>query len=639
MEEKHQHPVVSPTENSGIIEAPIKANGSSISTTAAATPTKDNDDLQNSSSSLSTEKPDLEQTESKGLEEHAEKKRLKKEKVGRILTFIGLQVSLFLAALDNTIVATALPKIGSDFNQMAIVAWVATAYILTFDAFQPLFSKFSDIFGRKWILMFGIAVFLFGSVLCGASTTMIMLIVGRAIAGIGAAGIFSMVFVIFSDLVPLEQRGTYQGIINAVFALSSVCGPLIGGSLTDYVSWRWNFYINLPIGAVAMLVLFFFLRLPTPHGKLLDKLKRVDYAGTVIVLAFATLFLLALNFGGQEFPWNSAAVIVPLVLSILLVGLLVVVEKKFAKEPIMPPRLFTNRSVVSVILTNWFFGMTFFSAVYYLPIYFQVVRNDSAMWSGIRLIPMQLVLTVLSTIVGVTISKTGVYRPLICVGMALLTMWIGLFSLFKEDTPFSQIYGITIIGGAGLGCLFSSTIIALQASVEPKDIAVVTGLGNFARILGGALGVAISSAVLNSQLTQELPKYLPMEEAVKVIQSSEYVNHGLPAEYLTVTLRVYVESLQLIWYVLIPMAGLGFISSLFVKHHSIRSHRRAAEKKAKEDQEAADAAAAVVVNIPTNTATTENEETKEIYQVDQVEDQQAEQQQHHNTKKCEEAVV
>ncbi|KAF1796407.1 major facilitator superfamily domain-containing protein [Mucor lusitanicus] len=641
MEEKHQPSAVSPTENSGIIEAPITTNGSSISTTAAATTSKDNDDLQHSSSSLSTEKPDLEQTESKGLDEHAEKKRLKKEKVGRILTFIGLQVSLFLAALDNTIVATALPKIGSDFNQMSIVAWVATAYILTFDAFQPLFSKFSDIFGRKWILMFGIGVFLFGSVLCGASTTMIMLIVGRAIAGIGAAGIFSMVFVIFSDLVPLEQRGTYQGIINAVFALSSVCGPLIGGSLTDYVSWRWNFYINLPIGAVAMLVLFFFLRLPTPHGKLMDKLKRVDYAGTVIVLAFATLFLLALNFGGQEFPWKSAAVIVPLVLSILLIGLLVLVEKKFAKEPIMPPRLFTNRSVVSVILTNWFFGMTFFSAVYYLPIYFQVVRNDSAMWSGIRLIPMQMVLTVLSTIVGLTISKTGVYRPLITVGMALLTMWIGLFSLFKEDTPFSEIYGITIIGGAGLGCLFSSTIIALQASVEPKDIAVVTGLGNFARILGGALGVAISSAVLNSQLTQELPKYLPMEEAIKVIQSSEYVNHGLPAEYLTVTLRVYVESLQLIWYVLIPMAGLGFISSLFVKHYSIRRHKKAAEQKAKEDQEAADAAKAFVVDMPTNTVTTEDEETKEKYQVDQVEDPQVEQpqKQHQDTKKYEEAAV
>ncbi|CEP16105.1 hypothetical protein [Parasitella parasitica] len=592
MEQKNQQSLA-PTENSGIVEAPIPAtNDSSISTTAAAADTDGT----------------------------------------------WLQASLFLAALDNTIVATALPKIGSDFEQMSIVAWVATAYILTFDAFQPLFSKFSDIFGRKWILMFGIAVFLFGSVLCGASRNMIMLIVGRAIAGIGAAGIFSMVFVIFSDLVPLEQRGTYQGIINAVFALSSVCGPLIGGSLTDYVSWRWNFYINLPIGAVAMIILIFFLRLPTPQGKLSDKLKRVDYAGTVIVLAFATLFLLALNFGGQEFPWKSAAVIVPLVLSILLVGLLVIVEKKFSREPIFPPRLFTNRSVVSVVLTNWFFGMTFFSAVYYLPIYFQVVRNDSAMWSGIRLIPMQMVLTVLSTIVGVTISKTGVYRPLIYVGMALLTLWIGLFSLFKEDTPFSQIYGITVIGGAGLGCLFSSTIIALQASVEPKDIAVVTGLGNFARILGGALGVAISSAVLNSQLTQELPKVLPMEEAAKVIQSSEYVNHGLPAEYLTVTLRVYVESLQLIWYVLIPMSGLGFIASLFVKHHSIRSHRKLAETKAKEDQENADAvaAASVVVNVPTDTATVENRRLDEKVQVDQIEDQQR---QKPNIKKYEEAAL
>lgn len=180
------------------------------------------------------------------------------------------------------------------------------------------------------------------------------------------------------------------------------------------------------------------MRLPTPKSKLSEKLKRVDYTGTVIVLAFSTLFLLALNFGGQTFPWKSAAVIVPLVLSVLLVGLLVFVEKKFAKEPLMPPRLFRNRSVVSVLLVNWFFGMTFFSAVYYLPVYFQVVRNDSAMWSGIRLIPMQLVLCFISTFIGLSISKTGVYRPLICVGMALLTLWIGLTSLYDQTTPFSR---------------------------------------------------------------------------------------------------------------------------------------------------------------------------------------------------------
>ncbi|KAG1384503.1 hypothetical protein G6F60_000658 [Rhizopus arrhizus] len=509
------------------------------------------------------------------LEEPAESKpeltmREKHQTLFRVLTFIGLQVALFLSALDNTIIATALPTIGSEFNQMTIVSWVATAYMLTFDAFQPLFAKFSDIFGRKWILLFGISVFLFGSILCGAAKNMVMLIVGRAIAGIGGAGITSMVFIIISDIVPLEKRGSYQGLVNAVFALASVLGPLVGGSFTDYVTWRWNFYINLPIGAIAITLIIFFLHLPIPQSKFSDKLKRVDYTGTAIVLAFSTLFLLALNFGGQTFPWKSAAVIVPLVLSVLLVGLLAIVEKKFAKEPIMPPRLFSNRSVVSVLLVNWFFGMTFFSAVYYLPVYFQVVRNDSAMWSGIRLIPMQLVLSVISIAVGLSISKTGIYRPLISFGMAMLTAWIGLTSLYDQETPFSRIYGITIIGSLGLGFLFSPTIIALQAAVDVKDIAVVTGLGNFSRILGSALGVAISSTVLNSHLNQELAHVIPAEEAAKVLASSEYVNRGLPEQYKEATLEVYVNGLRTVWYVLIAMSGLGFLASFFVKHHPIR---------------------------------------------------------------------
>ncbi|KAI8973361.1 major facilitator superfamily domain-containing protein [Mycotypha africana] len=518
------------------------------------------------------------------VQEIEEKDSKRKKTIARVLTFLGLQIALFLAALDNTITATSLPRIGSDFNQMSIVSWVATAYILTFDAFQPLFAKFSDIFGRKWILMSGIVVFLLGSVLCGAAKSMIMLIIARAIAGIGAAAIFSMVFIIISEIVPLEKRGNYQGVINAVFALSSVCGPLIGGSFTDYVTWRWNFYINLPIGAVAMIVLFICLKLPVPKEKFSEKLKRIDYAGTAIVLVFATLFLLALNFGGQTFPWKSAAVIVPLVLSVLLVVVLIFVEKKFAKEPLMPPRLFKNRSVLSVLLVNWFFGMTFFAALYYLPVYFQVVRNDSAMWSGIRLIPMQMVICVLSTIIGLCISKFGVYRPFIIVGMGLLTLWIGLISLFDENTPWPKVYGITIIAGFGLGFLFSSTIIALQASVEPKDIAVVTGLGSFSRILGGALGIAISSAVLNSSLNQDLPSVIPRELALAVIQSSEFVNKGLPKEFLEPTLRVYVDALRLIWYVLTAMCGLGFIASFFVKHHSIRRHmKKEAQPEANQD--------------------------------------------------------
>ncbi|KAL0084765.1 major facilitator superfamily domain-containing protein [Phycomyces blakesleeanus] len=511
----------------------------------------------------------VEKVDEISIVETLDRKLAKQIKIQRILIFLGLQLALFLAALDGTIVSTALPRIGSDFNQMAIVSWVATAYILTFDAFQPLFSKFSDIFGRKWIMIFGIVVFLIGSVLCGAAQSMIMLIVSRAIAGIGGAGIFSMVFVIITDLVPLEQRGSYQGLINAVFALSSVFGPLIGGSFTDYVTWRWNFYINLPIGALALAVLMYYLKSDIPKGSMSDKLKRIDYVGTVIVLAFATLFLLAMNFGGQTFPWKSAAVIVPLVLTAILVGLLAVVESKFSKEPLMPPRLFKNRTVLSILITNWFFGITFYSMVYYLPIYFQVVRADSAMWSGIRLIPMQMVVCVGATMAGAFISKTNIYKPLIIVGMALLTLSVGLLSLFDENTGFSKIYGFTVIGGGGLGLLFSSTIIGLQASVEARDIAVVTGLGNFSRILGGALGVAISSAVLNSSLTQDLPGKIPQEYVGLIIASSEYVRHGLPAEHLAATLGVYVKALRLIWYVTTPMCGVGFIASNFIRSRKV----------------------------------------------------------------------
>ncbi|KAK4518956.1 uncharacterized protein ATC70_009183 [Mucor velutinosus] len=481
-----------------------------------------------------------------------------------LLTFGGLQIALFLAALDSTIVSTALPRIGSDFNQMSIVSWVATAYILTFDAFQPLFSKFSDIFGRKWVLIFGIVIFLLGSVLCGAAKSMIMLIVCRAIAGIGGASIFSMVFIIIADLVPLEKRGSYQGIVNAVFALSSVFGPLIGGSFTDYVTWRWNFYINLPIGAVALFVLVFFLHLPVPQGNLKDKLKRIDYVGTCIVLAFATLFLLAMNFGGQTFPWKSAAVIVPLVLTGLLVALLIFIEGKVA-EPLLPPRLFKSRTISAVLATNWFFGMTFFSMVYYLPIYFQVVREDSAMWSGIRLIPMELLIAVFATFSGLFISKTGIFKPLLPIGMGLLTLCVGLISTFGEDTSWSNVYGFTVIGGMGLGCMFSSAIIALQASAEPRDIAVVTGLGNFSRILGGALGVAISSAILNSSLTQDLSTLVPSNVVQSVLGSSEYVRHGCPPQYVETVLACYLDALRMIWYVMTAMCGVGFFLSLLVK--------------------------------------------------------------------------
>ncbi|KAI8097268.1 major facilitator superfamily domain-containing protein [Halteromyces radiatus] len=518
----------------------------------------------------------------KSVDHDLDNKAIRSKKFKRGMTFLALQVSLFLGALDGTIVSTCLPRIGSDFQEFTIASWVATAYILTFDAFQPLFAKFSDIFGRKWTLVTGICIFLLGSLLCGVAKSMIMLIICRAIAGIGSAGIFSGVFIIISEIVPLEKRGNYQGLINAVFALASVFGPLIGGGFTDNLTWRWSFYINLPIGGIALLLLILFLDMPTQKSSFVDKLKRIDYIGTFIVLVAAILFLLALNFGGEIFPWKSAAVIVPLVLTFLLACLFPVIESRFAREPILPPRLFKNRSVVSILITNWWFGLNFFAIVYYLPVYFQVVKGDSAMWSGIRLIPMQMLICVGSTSVGFLITKTGAYRPFIWFGTSIMTMHVGLISLFDVNTDFSMIYGITVVGGLGIGCMFSSTIIGLQAAVEPKDIAVVTGLGNFSRLLGAAVGIAIASSVLNSGLNERLPNLIPPEYISPVIKSSLFVRDGLPVQYQAVTLQAYADSLRLIWYIMIPLIALGILSSAFIKHYDLR---RPGQKKQKQEEQ------------------------------------------------------
>ncbi|KAI8147844.1 major facilitator superfamily domain-containing protein [Fennellomyces sp. T-0311] len=521
-----------------------------------------------------------------------DRKLARKKQFQFAVTFSSLLISLFVAALDDTILATSLPKIGSEFEAMPISSWVINSYMLTFDAFQPLFSKFSDIFGRKAIIMLGLAMFLLGSVLCGVSKTMVMLIVCRAIQGIGAAGITAMVYIIIADLIPLQKRGSYEGFVTLVFALASVAGPLIGGSLADKLTWRWSFYINLPIGAIAAFLLLFFLRLPTEKQTLKDRLKRIDYAGNFLALAAAVLFLLAMNFGGQMYPWQSAAVITSFILSGILVVLLAIVEVKFAKEPLIPPRLLKNLSVVSVLLANSFFGISFYAIVFYLPIYFQTVRGDSAMWSGIRTIPMQIALSSFSTITGIFIAKLGIYQPLIPISMTLLTLGTGLVSIFSTETSWAMIYGITVVGGVGklsyqgmgpsgfcriihkhsnkgMGIFFPASVIAIQAAVEPHDIAVVLGLMNFVRLLGATLGVAIASAVLNSLLKKNLPVVIPMEYAEQVLHSPEFIRHGLPGEYSDAAIHTYVDSLQFMWYIIVIMAGLGFLSSLFVKKYSL----------------------------------------------------------------------
>ncbi|OZJ01503.1 hypothetical protein BZG36_05626, partial [Bifiguratus adelaidae] len=490
-----------------------------------------------------------------------------------VTVFIGLSLALFLSALDTTIVATALPTIGSDFQAYQAASWVVNGYILTFDTFQPIFSKVSDIFGRKHSILFSIAIFEIGSILCGASTSIIMLIVSRVIAGVGGAGVFSMVYVTISDIVPLQNRGKYQGIISAVFAFASVFGPLIGGSFTDHVTWRWNFYINIPLGVAATFMIFVYLHLPKPTGSFMDKIKRIDYGGTCLILIFGTLLLLGLNFGGDTFPWKSAGVLAPLVIAAIALAFLIYYESKHAVEPIIPPQLFRLRTCVATFICNWFFGMAFVSLVYYLPTYFQVVRGDDATTSGLRMIPMQIAMAIASTLSGWTISKWGRFKLVVVAGACLLTLGTGLTTMFNVNTSFGEVYGFGIILGFGVGSLFASTVIAVQSAAERKDVATATGLCSFFRIMGGAVGVAASATLLNNSLQQTLQNFLPPDLMEATIRSTTFVRNGLLQQYLDQVIHAYMIALQDIYYMNLGCAGVAFIATCFLKHSSVKERK------------------------------------------------------------------
>ncbi|RUP46061.1 major facilitator superfamily domain-containing protein [Jimgerdemannia flammicorona] len=340
------------------------------------------------------------------------------------------------------IVSTAIPRIGSDFNELDNAVWIVTAYVLAFDAFQPIYGKLADIFGRKVTLLFSIAIFLTGSLLCGIASNLIMLVIFRAFQGMGGSGVLALVLITVADVVPLRERGKYMGIINGVFGISSVLGPLIGIFFTDHISWKWAFFINLPIGAVTVIIIIFYLKTPTPEGSFMGKLKRIDFAGTILILSFATLLLLALNFGGVTYPWMSVPVIACIVASVLLIVVLAFVEFRRAVEPVIPARLFKSRNISATYVAQWFFGMTFNGVLIEMPLFLQVsteqngqydqsirwnhalstlihffhhqkaVRGDSATVSGLRIILLEVGICSSGVLVGYLISRFNNYRIL-----------------------------------------------------------------------------------------------------------------------------------------------------------------------------------------------------------------------------------
>ncbi|RKP08347.1 major facilitator superfamily domain-containing protein, partial [Thamnocephalis sphaerospora] len=419
-----------------------------------------------------------------------------------------LALAILLAALDQTIVATAVERIAEEFGGREQISWVATAYLLTSTAFQPLYGRFSDIFGRRALILIAIIIFLAGSLGCGLAWSMVALIVFRAIAGIGGAGLMSLVLIILTDIVAPKRSGQFQGAIGAIFALSSIIGPLIGGLFTDHLTWRWAFYVNLPIGAITVVVVVLALRLPPVPGSARAKIRRVDWAGSLLIIATNVALLLATSWGGQDYPWDHPAVIALFCVGAVFLAITVWwegwgCESRGGKKPLIPGRLFRHRNIVAILISVFFMGWCFFCLVYYFPIYYQRVHRYSATDSGLALIPLILTVAILSFVTSTLATRVPwrwIYRVSMAAGAAFLIIASGVATLLGEQQRegIGLEIGILVIYGFGIGLSIQTSVLAAQACAGRRDMAVVTALVTFTRVIGGVFGLAIMGAVLNN---------------------------------------------------------------------------------------------------------------------------------------------
>ncbi|CAJ0842711.1 14339_t:CDS:10, partial [Entrophospora sp. SA101] len=442
--------------------------------------------------------------EVKKEEEQEKPKITTKEKLNFILLFIGLSFGIFLAALDQTIIVTTLPAIGKEFRKFDQITWIGTAYLLTATASQPTYAKLTDIFGRKGPFLSAVIIFVIGSVVCGAAPNINALIVGRAIAGLGGGGILGLVLVIVAEMVPTEQRGKYQGIIGGFFAISSAIGPILGGIFVDYVTWRWSFYINVPLSAITLITVIFFFHPPNNNKKqesLIEKLKRVDWWGTLVLTTSIFLILLAFNWGGAKYEWYHPAIIVLLCVGGIGFLLFAFIEGYVAKEPLTPALLFKKRSSVASFAVTFFQGMSFFTLVYFVPLYFQLVKGSS------ELLPYILA-TVFATIFAgilITLLKKTSYCTHLCIlGSVLITIGTGLISTFTENSTRGELTGYLIIAGIGAGLIMPTTISFVQIIVPKEHIAAASCLISLFRTIGGVFGIAIVGVILNNDINNHM---------------------------------------------------------------------------------------------------------------------------------------
>ncbi len=486
-----------------------------------------------------------------------------------LVIYAALMLAVLLAALDQTIVSTALPTIVGDLGGLSHLSWVVTAYILASTASTPLWGKLGDQVGRKRLFEIAIVIFLAGSALCGVAHSMLELIGFRAFQGIGGGGLIVLAQAIIGDVVPARERGRYQGAFGAVYGVSSVAGPLLGGFFVDNLSWRWVFYVNLPVGVIALLIIA--ITLPATGGR---QRHRIDYLGTALLAGSATCIVLFTSWGGTTYAWGSG-VIVGLAAAAAVLAAAWWWSAGRAAEPVMPRRLFRDRVFSVSAAIGLVAGFAMFGALAYLPLYLQVVHGVSATISGVYLLPMVIGMLLTSVTSGQLISRLGRYKVYPIAGTAVLTVAMLLLSRLSETTPTLLMDAYFFILGLGLGLILQVLVIAVQNSADYADLGAATSGATFFRQIGGSFGVAIFGSIFSSRLAAELAVELhgislPPGFRPSAAEANPAAVHRLPAALLARILHAYSLSFHTVFLVAVPVAAAAFVLSWFLPEVPLR---------------------------------------------------------------------
>ncbi|OAL53265.1 MFS transporter [Pyrenochaeta sp. DS3sAY3a] len=488
---------------------------------------------------------------------------------------LALCLSVFCMALDNTIIATAIPRITDQFKALNDVGWYGSSYLLTTCATQLIYGKFYTFYSIKWVYLTALFIFEVGSLICGVAPNSEALIIGRAIAGVGAAGIFSGAILIVANTVPLRQRPTYMGMIGGMYGIASVAGPLMGGAFTDHLTWRWCFYINLPFGAVtaAFIIPFFSInrRGKKTEATWKQQVAKFDLHGTALFLPCIICLLLALQWGGSKYPWNSGRIIALLVISGVLAIGFVAIQWWKKEDATVPPRVFLNRNVWGSAWFGAMLGASFFILVYYLPIWFQAIKGVSATKSGIMNLPAILGLVIVSIVCGGAVTAIGYYTPFMLASSVLMAIGAGLLSTFETDTNSPRWIGYQFIFGAGVGSGMQQTLVAVQTALPAGDVAIGTAIMMFSQTLGGALFISVGQNVFTNQLIKHLASVVPdLDPSIVLRTGATELKNAIPSEFLGGVLTAYNLALTNTFYVSVAAGAISIIGAAFVEWKSMK---------------------------------------------------------------------